>query len=214
MRDALKGKTFRQLEFGLLIVAVVFLGQLILVSMRLQETEIRPVVDSEKDLSRVFYRDDVLKEAEIIASEKAAPLQGEAGTIGDGRSAAEGLKMESQDFQQLPATKASKSTEEEIKKKKRRERRRQRRNNWDPGAHGLKGDPIPLKINLPVFVPSLPKSGTTSIWQYFNCKCGNTSRHELTFRTPFSPLSLSLSPLFYFRRWTSSLSPMGKGQRD
>jgi hypothetical protein len=177
MRDTPKGRiprTFRQLEFGLLIVVVVFLGQLILVSMRLHETEIRPVVDSERDLSKVFYRDDVVKDS--------TPLQGEV----------EGLNKESQGLQQLPDTKASKSTEEEIKKKKRRERRRQRRNNWDPGAHGLKGDPIPLKINLPVFVPSLPKSGTTSIWQYFNCKCGNTSRREMTFRTPFSPLSLSL----------------------
>jgi hypothetical protein len=175
MRDSLKGRTFRQLEFGLLVVAVVFLGQLILVSMQIHETEIRPVVDSERDLSKVFYRDDAVKKVEIIASERSTPLQEEVGTIGGGKSAAEVLKKESQDLQQLPATKASKSTEEEIKKKKRRERRRQRRNNWDPGAHGLKGDPIPLKINLPVFVPSLPKSGTTSIWQYFNCKCCNTS---------------------------------------
>jgi hypothetical protein len=205
MRDTLKGKTFRQLEFGLLIVAVVFLGQLILVSMRLQETEIRPV-DSEKDLSKVFHRDDVVKEVELFAGGKPAPLQGGVGTIGDGNSAVEGLKKESQDLQQLPA-----AAEEDLKKKKRMERRQWRRNNWDPGVHGLKGDPIPLRINLPVFSPSFPKSGTTSIWQYFNCKCGNTSRHEMTFRTQYSPLSLSLC--FNFRRWAPSLSPVGKGQR-
>jgi hypothetical protein len=174
MRDTLKRRTFRQLEFGLLIVAVVFLGQLILVSMQLQETEIRPVADSEKDLSKVFYRDDVVKEVKLIAGEKPAPLQGEVGTIGDGKPAMEGLIKESQDLQQLPAAKAFISAEEDLKKKKRKERRQRRRNSWDPGVHGLKGDPIPLNINLPVFVPSLPKSGTTSIWQYFNCKCGNT----------------------------------------
>jgi hypothetical protein len=207
MRDTLKRRTFRQLEFGLLIVAVVFLGQLILVSIRLQETEIlRPVVDSEKDLSKVFYRDNVVKEVELIAGEKPALLQGEVGTIGNGKSAVEGLKKESQDLQQLPA-----AAEEDLKKKKRMERRQWRRNNWDPGVHGLKGDPIPLRINLPVFSPSFPKSGTTSIWQYFNCKCGNTSRHEMTFRTQYSPLSLSLC--FNFRRWAPSLSPVGKGQR-
>lgn len=191
MRYTIKGRiprTFRQLEYGLLIVAVVFLGQLILVSMRLHETEIRPVVDSEKDLSKVFYGGGVVKEADLKE-----------------------LKNESQDLQQLPAAKASQSTEEDIKKKKRKERRRQRRNQWDPGVHGLKGDPIPLKINLPVFVPSLPKSGTTSIWQYFNCKCGNTSRHEMSFRTPIlTVLSFHLN----FRRWAPSLSPVGKGQRD
>jgi hypothetical protein len=181
-------------------------------------------VDSEKDLSRVFYRDDVVKEAKLIASKKPAPLQGEAGTKsaveglkkeshnlqrlpaakvsesakaplqGEAgtKSAVEGLKKESQNLQRLPAAKVSESAKEDIEKKKKKDRRQRRRKQWDPGIQGLKGDPIPLKINLPVFSPSLPKSGTTSIWQYFNCKCGNTSRREMTFRTPFSPLSLSL----------------------
>jgi hypothetical protein len=217
MRFSLKGRiprAFRQLEFGLMIVAVVFLGQLLWVSMRLHETENRPVVDSEKDLSKVFYRDNVVKQAELIASEKPAPLQGEAGAIGVGKSAGKGLKKESQDLQQLPTSTASKSAEEDIKKKEKKDRRRRRRKNWDPGIDGLKGDPIPLKINLPVFVPSLPKSGTTSIWQYFNCKCGNTSRHEMTFRTPFSHSLYLISLHLNFRWWAPSLSPVGKGQRD
>lgn len=40
---------------------------------------------------------------------------------------------------------------------------------WDPGAEGQGKDPTPLKVQTPIFVASLPKSGTTSIWQYFNC---------------------------------------------
>jgi hypothetical protein len=214
--NTLKGRiprSFRQLEFGLMIVAVVFLGQLLWVSMRLHETENRPVVDTEKDLSKVFYRDNVVKVVELTASEKPAPLQGEAGISGSSKSAVKELKTEVQNSLQQAAVKASESVKEkeDIKRKKRQDRRRRKRNSWDPGTQGLKGDPIPLKINLPVFVPSLPKSGTTSIWQYFNCKCGNTSRHEMTFRTQYSPLSLSLC--FNFRRWAPSLSPVGKGQR-
>jgi hypothetical protein len=177
MRASLKRsipRTFRQLEFGLIVVTVVFLGQLLWVSMRLHETENRPAVDSEKDLSRVFYGGDIVKEAELIASEKPAPLQGEAETIGGGKSAVKLLEKESQNLQQLPDAKASKSAEEDIEKMKKKNRRQRKRKNWDPGIQGLKGVPIPLKINLPVFVPSLPKSGTTSIWQYFNCKYGNT----------------------------------------
>jgi hypothetical protein len=168
-----KPRSFRQLEFGFMIVAVVFLGQLLWVSMRLHETDNRPLVGTEKDLSKVFYRDDIVKELELIAIEKHAPLQGKAGTIDGRKSAVKELKTEVQNSLQAAAAKASES---DIKKKKRQDRRRRKRKNWDPGTQGLKGDPIPLKINLPVFVPSLPKSGTTSIWQYFNCKCGNVSR--------------------------------------
>lgn len=40
---------------------------------------------------------------------------------------------------------------------------------WDPGAQGQGKEPTPLKVGTPIFVASLPKSGTTSIWQYFNC---------------------------------------------
>jgi len=57
-------------------------------------------------------------------------------------------------------------------------RKRKKKRQWDPGLDGLqRGGPIPLKINLPVFVPSLPKSGTTSIWQYFNCG-GHRASHQ------------------------------------
>jgi hypothetical protein len=186
-------QSLRQLEFGLMIVAVVFLGQLLWVSMRLHDTENRPVVDTERDLSKVFYRYNVVKEVELTASERPAPLQGEAGSIGGSMSMVKELKIEVHNSLQAAAAKASESAKEkeDIKKKKRQDRRRRKRSSWDPGSQGLKGDPIPLKINLPVFVPSLPKSGTTSIWQYFNCKCDNTSRHEMTYRTPFSPISLS-----------------------
>ena len=40
---------------------------------------------------------------------------------------------------------------------------------WDPGAQGRHQEPTPLKVNTPIFVAALPKSGTTSIWQYINC---------------------------------------------
>jgi hypothetical protein len=41
-------------------------------------------------------------------------------------------------------------------------------NLWNPQTL-LGGKSVDLKINLPVFVPSLPKSGTTSLFQYFSC---------------------------------------------
>lgn len=47
---------------------------------------------------------------------------------------------------------------------------------WDPGQ-GLKNGPMPIKIPTPIFVASLPKSGTTSIWQYFNCG-GHQASHQ------------------------------------
>lgn len=47
---------------------------------------------------------------------------------------------------------------------------------WDPGE-GLKLGRLPLKISFPVFVASLPKSGTTSMWQYFNCG-GHPASHQ------------------------------------
>jgi hypothetical protein len=201
-------RIIRQLEYGLVIVAVVFLGQLLFVSMRLHETENRPTVNSEKDLSKVLYMDDIVKKAELSASAKAAPLQGgTAEATGSDKSFVKGQKKESQSLQ-LPAAKASKSVKEDVKRTKKKHRRR-KRNSWDPGTQGLKGDPISLKINLPVFVPSLPKSGTTSIWQYFNCKYCKTLRHEMSCTTPFSLLSFHLK----YRWWTPSLSPMGKGER-
>ena len=40
---------------------------------------------------------------------------------------------------------------------------------WDPGDQGRNQTPTPLKVPTPIFVASLPKSGTTSIWQYFQC---------------------------------------------
>lgn len=46
---------------------------------------------------------------------------------------------------------------------------------WDPGAQGRNKDPMPLKVETPIFVASLPKSGTTSIWQYFNCGARSSS---------------------------------------
>ena len=58
------------------------------------------------------------------------------------------------------------------KKKKRRKKHK-----WDPGLDGLGGDPVPLKVGLPIFVPSLPKCGTTSLWQYFQCG-GHVSSHQ------------------------------------
>jgi len=54
------------------------------------------------------------------------------------------------------------------------------RSHWDPGSEGLAtGTRLPLKdgIHFPIFVASLPKSGTTSIWQYFQCG-GHPASHQ------------------------------------
>ncbi|KAL7574904.1 hypothetical protein ACA910_010734 [Epithemia clementina (nom. ined.)] len=48
---------------------------------------------------------------------------------------------------------------------------------WDPGMSGTTTTTYPLKVKLPIFVASLPKSGTTSIWQYFNCG-GHKASHQ------------------------------------
>ena len=46
---------------------------------------------------------------------------------------------------------------------------------WDPG---MTAETVyPLNVQVPVFVASLPKSGTTSIWQYFNCG-GHRASHQ------------------------------------
>jgi len=53
-----------------------------------------------------------------------------------------------------------------------------KRKHWDPGSEGLQsGVQIPLKVEFPVFVASLPKSGTTSMWQYFQCG-GHSASHQ------------------------------------
>lgn len=52
---------------------------------------------------------------------------------------------------------------------------------WDPGKElnkrQKKNDVVPLKVGFPIFVASLPKSGTTSTWQYFNCG-GQPASHQ------------------------------------
>jgi Sulfotransferase domain len=58
------------------------------------------------------------------------------------------------------------------------DKQRKKKNRWDPGV-GLKDGKKPLKVQLPIFVPSLPKSGTTSIWQYFQCG-GWRASHQWT----------------------------------
>lgn len=40
---------------------------------------------------------------------------------------------------------------------------------WDPGATDRDKPPVLLTIPTPIWVLSLPKSGTTSMWQYFQC---------------------------------------------
>jgi hypothetical protein len=57
-------------------------------------------------------------------------------------------------------------------------RRKKKKERWDPGM-GLKDGRKPLRVTLPVFVASLPKSGTTSIWQYFQCG-GWRASHQWT----------------------------------
>jgi hypothetical protein len=49
---------------------------------------------------------------------------------------------------------------------------------WDPGARAAQlSAPVPLQVPTPIFVASLPKSGTTSIWQYFQCG-GHAASHQ------------------------------------
>jgi hypothetical protein len=48
---------------------------------------------------------------------------------------------------------------------------------FNPEKEGQKRDPIPLKVRAPIFVASLPKSGTTSVFQYFNCG-GHPASHQ------------------------------------
>ena len=43
--------------------------------------------------------------------------------------------------------------------------------------HNYTNNPFPLKIQSPVFVASLLKSGTTSMWQYFQCG-GHKANHQ------------------------------------
>jgi hypothetical protein len=66
-----------------------------------------------------------------------------------------------------------------LKVRKRRRKKRKKVQKWDPGLDGLGLGPLPLNISTPVFVPSLPKSGTTSIWQYFNCG-GHKASHQVS----------------------------------
>lgn len=54
-----------------------------------------------------------------------------------------------------------------------RKRKRQPRNKRHPN----KIPPINLKVPLPIFIPSLPKSGTTSIHKYFTCGNQNSAHH-------------------------------------
>lgn len=61
---------------------------------------------------------------------------------------------------------------------------------WDPGRKGLeRKQPIPIKVGLPVFVASLPKSGTTSMWQYFNCGGHRASHQYVKVNETFTTLS-------------------------
>jgi hypothetical protein len=49
---------------------------------------------------------------------------------------------------------------------------------WDPGARAAQlAAPVLLQVPTPIFVASLPKSGTTSIWQYFQCG-GHAASHQ------------------------------------
>lgn len=50
---------------------------------------------------------------------------------------------------------------------------------WDPGTEGREKPPAPLKVSTPIWILSLPKSGTTSIWQYFQCG-GRSAAHQWT----------------------------------
>jgi hypothetical protein len=66
--------------------------------------------------------------------------------------------------------------EQDWMRQKQREHKLDRRKKYDP-SKGLQKDPVAVKINFPVFVASLPKSGTTSMWQYFSCG-GHHGSHQ------------------------------------
>lgn len=75
------------------------------------------------------------------------------------------------DFQGVPSRAVHESsvlTKRVAKLNELADKKRKTKSRWDPGV-GLKDGKKPLKVQLPIFVPSLPKSGTTSIWQYFQC---------------------------------------------
>jgi len=178
-------RAFRRLEFGLLMVMTVFFGQLFLVSRRLPETEPHPP-GGPKNPTKLFYAKAGYKVEggkELIANVAAmASRLKEAGAIDVDKASASSDKEQQQKrkegetnspAEKLETSGATKSVEKNSKKKR---RRRRKRKNWDPGE-GLKSEPVPLKITFPVFVPSLPKSGTTSIWQYFNCG-GHHASHQ------------------------------------
>lgn len=59
--------------------------------------------------------------------------------------------------------------------RKKGQKQQQQPRGWDPGDEGRNKEPTPLKVETPIFVASLPKSGTTSIWQYFNCGARSAS---------------------------------------
>jgi Sulfotransferase domain len=67
-------------------------------------------------------------------------------------------------------------------------RKARRENQFNPGL-GLNHQPIPLHVNLPVFIASLPKAGTTSIWQYFNCGGYSGSHQYVKINDTYSELS-------------------------
>ena len=48
---------------------------------------------------------------------------------------------------------------------------------WNSAGMTKSKTVVHLEVQLPIFVASLPKSGTTSIWQYFNCG-GHQASHQ------------------------------------
>lgn len=83
---------------------------------------------------------------------------------------------------QWPTINATNTTVNTIRTRRKRKRGRRRRrdkseqNNDDDEEEEI--EPPPLKVPLPIFVPSLPKSGTTTVHKYFRCG-GQRSAHHI-----------------------------------
>lgn len=140
----------RKLELGLFFLVSVFAAQFFFVSVNMHWMDLEPTSDLSTPVTAV-----------------------EESALDDTSSGDDSVKI-SQKGDSKKKGGAKKG--QQMMMGKRRKRKKPSRN-WDPGLDGLGGPAVPLHINLPVFVPSLPKSGTTSIWQYFNCG-GHMASHQ------------------------------------
>lgn len=63
-------------------------------------------------------------------------------------------------------------------------------NDPEPVEWNVKSDTVLTQLNYPIFMPSMPKSGTTSLWKFFQCG-GQKSSHNWIKVNDDSPSTLS-----------------------